>query len=188
MRTQRTEEEVKMGWERTNSAGINQRALCRVRLKLDDRASAARTIARMHAYVQAEANGLFWRWFMPILHWKSRRSFSSFVRLSAEISSAHINVYVRVRSCEATDFWDYNGSRSSVVHLSRAAVQLLIARLSVSSLKQLNFTRDRANCARRKSILCRAGHNIIRYSNFDGLSSKPLFAIELIVFEIKPAS
>jgi len=46
--------------ERTNSAGINQRALCRVRLKLDDRAKrAARTIARVHAYVHPEATGLF---------------------------------------------------------------------------------------------------------------------------------
>lgn len=44
---------------RTNSAGINQRALCRVRLKLDDRAGAPRTIARMHAYVHPKRTAYF---------------------------------------------------------------------------------------------------------------------------------
>lgn len=86
---------------------------------------------------------------MLIPRWKSRRrSFSPFARLSAEISSARYKcIRIRAREvadspCEATDFWDYSGSRSFAARLSGAAVQLLIARLSVSSLKQLNFARE----------------------------------------------
>lgn len=155
MRTQRTEEEVKMGWERTNSAGINQRALCRVRLKLDGRASAARTIARMHAYVQAEANGLFWRWFMPILRWKSRRrSFSPFARLSAEISSARINVYVRVRR---QIFGITTGLDRPFIQSRGAIVNCAAFCFVVGTIK----FRDRTNCARGQKKIFYAERDIM---------------------------
>lgn len=70
-------------------------------------------------------------------------------------------------------------------------MQLLIARLSVSPLKQLNFARERTlgQIARgdEKNISYRTGHNIIRYSNFGDSSFKSFLAIELIdVSEIKP--
>lgn len=131
----------------------------------------------------------------PLLEKSPTIVFQPFAGLSAEILPACVNIYVAEAEFprRATDFSDYSGSQSS--HLFRAAAQLLIARLCfvVETIKFRAPTRARAirqiACSSEKIFHTESKRgDIIHYSNFGGLSSRPLLATGLIdVFEIKPA-
>lgn len=124
--------------ERTNSDGINQRALCRARLKLDDRASA-----RMHAYVRPKRTAYFDGDLCP---YRAGKVAATIVfALRGIVGRNFVGAYKCVRPREVTDIL---GLQRGLDRPSRiypgAAAHLLIVRLSVSSLKQLNFALERA--------------------------------------------
>lgn len=162
------------------------------------RVSATRTFARTYVRTSrlSEMDACF-DGDLCLSRWKSRRrSFSLFAELSVEILSTRIYIYkLRERERGRNDrFLGLQWISTVRCIYRRTVAQLLIAQLCfvVETIKFRTRARprDRANCARwQKNILYRiserAGHNIIRYSNFGGPSSKTVPARLIDVSEIK---